>query len=94
MTDKNYIADFGSAENVNDIIEKNISGGNMILMYTDRFECCVQKKIEDTAHLLEARIFTEKAEIKIMRPTKENDSLCNIQRNRRKNRSGNGRHYY
>lgn len=32
MTDKNYIADFGSAENVNDIIEKNISGGNMILM--------------------------------------------------------------
>lgn len=38
-------------------------------MYTDRFECCVQKKIEDTAHLLEARIFTEKAEIKIMRPT-------------------------
>ena len=25
MTDKNYIADFGSAENVNDIIEKNIS---------------------------------------------------------------------
>lgn len=69
MTDKNYIADFGSAENVNDIIEKNISGGNMILMYTDRFECCVQKKIEDTAHLLEARIFTEKAEIKIMRPT-------------------------
>ena len=69
MTAKKYIADFGSDDNVNEIIDRNISSGNMILMFTDRFECCPQKKIEDTAHLLEARVFTENAEIKIMRPT-------------------------
>lgn len=69
MTDKNYIADFGSAEDVNAVIEQNISGGNMILMFTDKFKCCPQQKIEDTAHLLEARVFTENAEIKLMRPT-------------------------
>lgn len=69
MTDKNYIADFGTTEDVNAVIEQNISGGNMILMFTDRFECCPQQTIEDTVHLLEARIFTENAEIKLMRPT-------------------------
>lgn len=69
MTAKKYIADFGSDDNVNEIIDRNISSGNMILMFTDRFECCPQQKIEDTAHLLEARVFTENAEIKIMRPT-------------------------
>ena len=69
MTDKNYIADFGSVEDVNAVIEQKISGGNMILMFTDKFLCCPQQKIEDTAHLLEARIFTENVEIKLMRPT-------------------------
>ena len=69
MTDKNYIADFGLAEDVNAVIEQNISGGNMILMFTDKFKCCPQQKIEDTTHLLEARVFTENAEIKLMRPT-------------------------
>lgn len=69
MTAKKYIANFGSDDNVNEIIDRNISSGNMILMFTDRFECCPQQKIEDTAHLLEARVFTENAEIKIMRPT-------------------------
>lgn len=69
MTDKNYIADFGTAEDVNAVIEQKISGGNMILMFTDKFVCCPQQKIEDTAHLLEARIFTENSEIKLMRPT-------------------------
>ncbi len=69
MTDKNYIADFGTAEDVNAVIEQKINGGNMILMFTDKFLCCPQQKIEDTAHLLEARIFTENAEIKLMRPT-------------------------
>ena len=69
MTDKNYIADFGSAEDINTIIEEHICSGNMILMFTDRFECCQQQKINDTAHLLEARIFNENSELKIMRPT-------------------------
>ena len=69
MTDKNYIANFGSAEDVNAVIEQNINGGNMILMFTDKFKCCPQQNIEDTAHLLEARVFTENAEIKLMRPT-------------------------
>lgn len=69
MTDKNYIADFGSAEDVNAVIDRKISGGNMILMFTDKFVCCPQQNIEDTTHLLEARVFTENTEIKLMRPT-------------------------
>lgn len=69
MTDKNYITEFGSAEDVNAVIEQKISGGNMILMFTDKFVCCPQQNIEDTSHLLEARVFTESAEIKLMRPT-------------------------
>lgn len=69
MINKDYIADFGKTTDVNSVIERSISGGNMILMFTDRFECCSQKEIEDTAHLLEARVFTEQLEIKVMRPT-------------------------
>lgn len=69
MINRNYIAASGTDEDVNAVIDRCISSGNMILMFTDRFECSPQKRIEDTAHLLEARIFTEEAELNIMRPT-------------------------
>ena len=66
-----YIAKSGmiEADAVNALIASEISAGNMILMYTDRFQCVEQQDIPDLAHLLEARIFTEQAELKIMRPT-------------------------
>ena len=66
-----YIAASGRiAENgVNALAEKHITGGSMILMYTGRFVCAAQQEIADTEHLLEARIFTEQAELKIMRQT-------------------------
>lgn len=67
--DRNYIADCGTSDDVNSVVSEKISGGNMILMYSDRFECAPQQTISDEVHLLEARIFTEDAELKIMRPT-------------------------
>lgn len=57
------------ADEINALIAAKISGGNMILMYTDRFVCAPQAEITDIPHLLEARIFTDTAELKIMRPT-------------------------
>lgn len=70
-----YISESGviAAETLNALAAEKISGGSMILMYTDRFRCLPQQEIEDTAHLLEARIFTETAELKIMRPCAEGD---------------------
>ncbi|MGN0643069.1 MAG: CRISPR-associated protein Csx19 [Huintestinicola sp.] len=69
MIERDYISDFGKTEDINRLISEKMGSGIMILMYTDRFECCGFKHIDDTAHLLEARIFTENAELKIMRPT-------------------------
>ncbi len=67
--DRNYIADCGTDDDVNAVISEKISGGNMILMYTDKFVCMPRQTVSDTEHLLEARVFTEYAELKIMRPT-------------------------
>ena len=74
MSKYDYIMDgnFGAGvtENeINKLISEKISGGNMILIFTDKFVCSEQEEISDTAHLLEARIFTDSAELKIMRPT-------------------------
>ena len=68
-TDRNYIADCGTTDDVNAIVSEKINGGNMILMYSDKFVCSSQQTIEDMPHLLEARVFTEDAELKFMRPT-------------------------
>lgn len=43
MINRNYIAASGTDEDVNAVIDRYISGGNMILMFTDRFECSPQK---------------------------------------------------
>lgn len=67
--DRNYIADCGTADDVNSVVSEKISDGNMILMYSDKFVCSPQAAINDAAHLLEARIFNENAELKIMRST-------------------------
>lgn len=65
-----YISKSGIADDINDIVKDcNITDGSMILMYTDRFICCEQRDIDDTEHLLEARIFNLQSELKIMRPT-------------------------
>ncbi len=69
MIEKKYILDSGTSEDVNKVIESHISNGIAVMMYSDRFVCDVQKKIEDTEHLLEVRIFTENSELKIMRST-------------------------
>ncbi|MGN0575388.1 MAG: CRISPR-associated protein Csx19 [Ruminococcus sp.] len=70
MTDKKYISEKGSVDTeLNSFIESKIQGGTMIIMTTEKFECCTQKKIEDTEHLLELRVFTESKELKILRPT-------------------------
>lgn len=66
---KDYISSSGSSENVNETISRFITNGTMILMYTDKFICCELGEITDTAHLLEARVFNEDKEIKLMRPT-------------------------
>lgn len=68
MTDKKYISEKGSVDTeLNSFIESKIQGGTMIIMTTEKFECCTQKKIEDTEHLLELRVFTESKELKIPR---------------------------
>lgn len=69
MLDRNYIDAFGTVRDVNSLVSEKMSGGTMLLMYTDKFLCDTLKFIEDTEHLLEARIFTETAELKIMRPS-------------------------
>lgn len=67
--EKNYILESGTADDVNKVIESHINNGTAVMIYTDRFMCDVQKKIEDTKHLLEVRVFNENAELKIMRST-------------------------
>lgn len=67
--DRHYISASGAVDDLNAVISRYMTGGIMILMYTDRFICCDQQEIDDTAHLLEARIFNDDAEIKIMRPS-------------------------
>lgn len=71
MIEKNYISQKGTAkqDKINELINSNIENSNMVLMYTYKFECSLQSKITDTEHLLEARIFTKKKELKIIRPT-------------------------
>ncbi len=66
---RQYTASCGIAGDVNDTIKKYVSYGNMILMYTDRFLCCGYQKADDIDHLLEVRVFNRDSEIKIMRPT-------------------------
>ena len=66
----NYIANSGAAPDVNQTVRELLpDAGTMILMYTDRFEVCDTGDISDIPHLLEARIFSDIAELKIMRPT-------------------------
>ena len=70
MTEKIYITEKGSVSgDINTLISEKITGGNMLLMDTEKFECSPQKMIEDISHLLEVRIFTEEKELRIMRPT-------------------------
>ena len=70
MTNKIYITEKGYVSgDINALIAQKISGGNMLLMDTEKFECSPQKMIEDISHLLEVRIFTEEKELRIMRPT-------------------------
>ena len=59
----------GITDDINKTVREYITDGTMILMYTDRFVCCEQREISDTEHLLEARVFNDTAEIKVMRPT-------------------------
>lgn len=71
MVERNYISENGAAEadRINELVSSNIRNGSMVLMYTNKFECAPQGEITDTAHLLEARVFTKDKEIKILRPT-------------------------
>ena len=71
MIERNYISENGVAETdrINELVSCNIKNGNMVLMYTHKFECAPQGDITDISHLLEARIFTKEKELKIMRPT-------------------------
>lgn len=64
-----YIKSSGTADDINKTISEFITDGNMILMYTNRFICCQQQEISDVEHLLEARVFNDTSEIKIMRGT-------------------------
>lgn len=66
---REYIIENGTVEDVNKLINSKIQNGSMIMMFTDRFECSVQCEISDISHLLEVRVFTKDAELKIMRPT-------------------------
>lgn len=63
----------GAVDDLNAVISRFITDGIMILMYTDKFVCCDQQEITDAAHLLEARVFNDNAEIKIMRPSLADD---------------------
>ncbi len=72
MTEKEeYRTQHGSVAeaDINALIAEKISGGNMLLMDTEKFECSPQKKIEDTSHLLDVRVFTPEKELRIMRPS-------------------------
>lgn len=71
MIKKNYISENGAveADRINELVNRSITNGSMVLMYTHKFECVPQSEITDTAHLLEARIFNKEKELKIMRPT-------------------------
>lgn len=75
MTDRIYIAKPGTAapDDLNALIAAEISGGNMLLIYTDRFLCVQQQEITDPAHLLEVRVFNDEKELKIMRPSVDCD---------------------
>jgi len=65
---RSYIKESGeiAAQEIGSLTAK-LQGGNMLLMYTDRFLCVPQQEITDIAHLLEIRLFTETAELRIMR---------------------------
>lgn len=69
MDKPSYIKENGIVDDINKTVSEFITGGNMILMYTDRFVCREQREISDTEHLLEARVFNDTSEIKVMRPT-------------------------
>lgn len=75
MTDRIYIAKSGMAapDAINALIAAEISGGNMLLIYTNRFLCIRQQEITDLAHLLEVRVFSTEKELKIMRPSMDCD---------------------
>lgn len=74
MTERLYIAECGAVTGeINSFIEDKISGGSMIAMYTEKFECSPQGRISDEEHLLELRIFTDEKELKIMRPTMDDE---------------------
>jgi len=75
MIQKEYIKESGTvtAENINALISERMQGGTMLIMSTEEFSCTVQQEIQDIAHLLEVRVFTEQAELKIMRPSIEDD---------------------
>ena len=75
MTDRTYVAKSGTAvpDAVNALIAAEMQGGNMLLMYTDRFLCVPQQEVSDLAHLLEVRVFSAEKELKIMRPSMDCD---------------------
>ncbi len=66
-----FVSDFGSvSESELAGILPKIEARYMLLMYSAGMVRCVPAgKIEDAGHLLEARLFSENAELKIMRPT-------------------------
>ncbi len=69
MLEKSYIDEYGTVDDINTLVSDKFSSGTMILTYSDKFICDTLDAISDTEHLLEARIFSETAELKIMRPT-------------------------
>lgn len=75
MTARTYAAKTGTAvpDAVNALIAAEMQGGNMLLMYTDRFLCVPQQEVSDLAHLLEVRVFSAEKELKIMRPSMDCD---------------------
>ncbi len=69
MKKYDHIAEYGTvSENELSAIVSKLSGGNMLLMYTAGIVKCVEAgDIPDAEHLLEARIFNEDAEIRVLR---------------------------
>lgn len=66
-----FVSGCGSASQskLTDVLEK-IKAKYMLLMYSaGMVKCVAAGEIEDIEHLLEARLFSESAELKIMRPT-------------------------
>lgn len=77
MAEKKYVFVSGcgsiSENELAGVLEK-IEARYMLLMYSAGMVKCVSAgAIEDVGHLLEARLFSETAELKIMRPTIDRD---------------------